>query len=86
MNSTTTLAKREYSFPKHRVRGRWLTALSRSLAHSARAPTADLPNTAALLGGVVAQEVIKMITKQYVPIEGYCTIDLVETWTGMLNA
>jgi hypothetical protein len=28
--------------------------------------------------------VIKMITKQYVPIDGYCTIDLVETWTGVL--
>lgn len=54
------------------------------MADSARAPTADLPNTAALLGGVVAQEVIKMITKQYVPIEGYSTIDLVETWTGIL--
>ncbi|KAK2462771.1 hypothetical protein APHAL10511_005162 [Amanita phalloides] len=37
----------------------------------ARAPTADLPNTAALLGGLVAQEVIKIITKQYVPIDGY---------------
>ncbi|KAG6819265.1 hypothetical protein H0H93_013580 [Arthromyces matolae] len=50
----------------------------------ARAPTADLPNTAALLGGLVAQEVIKVITKQYVPIENYCTIDLVETWTGVI--
>ncbi|KNZ79684.1 NEDD8-activating enzyme E1 regulatory subunit, partial [Termitomyces sp. J132] len=30
----------------------------------ARAPTADLPNTAALLGGLVSQEVIKFITKQ----------------------
>ncbi|KAG6887311.1 hypothetical protein C0992_012895 [Termitomyces sp. T32_za158] len=50
----------------------------------ARAPTADLPNTAALLGGLVAQEVIKVITKQYVPIESYCTIDLVETWTGII--
>jgi hypothetical protein len=58
--------------------------LPRSLINSARSPTADLPNTAALLGGVVAQEVIKMITKQYVPIDGYCTIDLVETWTGVL--
>lgn len=36
--------------------------------HSARAPSADLPNTAAFLGGLVAQEIIKMITKQYVPI------------------
>ncbi|KIM43435.1 hypothetical protein M413DRAFT_18011 [Hebeloma cylindrosporum] len=49
-----------------------------------RAPTADLPNTAALLGGVVAQEVIKMITKQYIPINGSCIIDLIETWTGVL--
>lgn len=51
---------------------------------SARAPTADLPNTAALLGGLVAQEVTKVIMKQYVPIESYCTIDLVETWTGTI--
>ena len=51
---------------------------------SVRAPTADLPNTAALLGGVVAQEVIKMITKQYIPINGSCIIDLIETWTGVL--
>jgi len=51
---------------------------------SARAPNAELPNTAAFLGGLVAQEVIKVITKQYVPIEGYCCVDLVETWTGML--
>ncbi|TFK34707.1 hypothetical protein BDQ12DRAFT_689426 [Crucibulum laeve] len=50
----------------------------------ARAPTADLPNTAALLGGLVAQEVIKMVTKQYVPIENYCVVDLIETWTGIL--
>ncbi|KAF8154800.1 hypothetical protein B0H34DRAFT_538059 [Crassisporium funariophilum] len=49
-----------------------------------RAPTADLPNTAALLGGLVAQEVIKMITKQYIPINGYCVVDLIETWTGVL--
>ncbi|KAJ3512655.1 hypothetical protein NLJ89_g3399 [Agrocybe chaxingu] len=50
----------------------------------ARAPNADLPNTAALLGGIVAQEVIKMITKQYIPIHGSCIIDLIETWTGIL--
>lgn len=49
-----------------------------------RSPTAELPNTAALLGGLVAQEVIKMITRQYVPINGYCIVDLVETWTGIL--
>lgn len=51
---------------------------------SVRAPFADLPNTAAFLGGLVAQEVIKMITKQYVPINGYCVADLVDSWTGVI--
>ncbi|KAH9988017.1 hypothetical protein BJV77DRAFT_1070250 [Russula vinacea] len=49
-----------------------------------RAPTADLPNVAAFLGGIVAQEAIKMITRQYIPVNGYCVIDLVDTWTGVL--
>ena len=52
--------------------------------YSVRAPTADLPNVAAFLGGIVAQEAIKMITKQYIPVNGYCVIDLVDTWTGVL--
>ena len=52
--------------------------------HSARSPTSDLPTTAAFLGGLVAQEAIKMITKQYVPINGYCVVDLVDTWTGVI--
>ncbi|KIK63910.1 hypothetical protein GYMLUDRAFT_94847 [Collybiopsis luxurians FD-317 M1] len=62
----------------------------------ARAPSADLPTTAAFLGGLVAQEIIKMITKQYVPISagnatsdaddqlGVCVVDLVETWTAVI--
>ncbi|THV05133.1 hypothetical protein K435DRAFT_745970 [Dendrothele bispora CBS 962.96] len=57
---------------------------SNAIGELVRAPTADLPNTAALLGGLVAQEVIKMITKQYIPIDGCCVIDLIETWTGMI--
>lgn len=52
--------------------------------YSVRAPTADLPNVAAFLGGIVAQEAIKMITKQYIPVNGYCVIDLVDTWSGVL--
>ncbi|KAJ3477723.1 hypothetical protein NLI96_g10270 [Meripilus lineatus] len=51
----------------------------------ARSPTADLPNTAAFLGGMIAQEAIKMITKQYVPVNGYCVVDLVDTWTGIVG-
>ena len=52
---------------------------------SARAPTADLPNMAAFLGGLVAQEAIKVITEQYVPLNGYCVVDLIESWTGVIN-
>jgi NEDD8-activating enzyme E1 regulatory subunit len=54
-------------------------------SRSVRAPYADLPNVAAFLGGLVAQEAIKMITKQYVPVNGYCVADLIETWTGTLT-
>ncbi|KAI0325555.1 hypothetical protein GY45DRAFT_1438278 [Cubamyces sp. BRFM 1775] len=51
----------------------------------ARAPTADIPNMAAFLGGLVAQEAIKMITEQYVPLNGYCVVDLVDSWTGVVG-
>ncbi|KAI0916687.1 hypothetical protein AcV5_003113 [Taiwanofungus camphoratus] len=51
----------------------------------ARAPTADLPNTASFLGGLVAQEAIKIITRQYVPVNGYCVVDLVDSWTGIIG-
>ncbi|KZT64805.1 hypothetical protein DAEQUDRAFT_717458 [Daedalea quercina L-15889] len=55
-----------------------------AIGELARAPTADLPNTAAFLGGMVAQEAIKVITKQYVPVNGYCVIDMVDMWTGTI--
>jgi NEDD8-activating enzyme E1 regulatory subunit len=58
--------------------------LMRLFVYSARSPTADLPNTAAFLGGLVAQEIIKMVTRQYVPVKGYCLIDLVGAWTGVM--
>ncbi|KAI0746401.1 hypothetical protein C8Q80DRAFT_1174962 [Daedaleopsis nitida] len=51
----------------------------------ARAPTADLPNMAAFLGGLVAQEAIKVITEQYVPLNGYCVVDLIDSWTGVIR-
>ena len=37
--------------------------------------TNELHNIAALTGGMVAQEVIKVVTKQYVPIEDTCVFD-----------
>ncbi|KLO11925.1 hypothetical protein SCHPADRAFT_876192 [Schizopora paradoxa] len=58
---------------------------SADLTVSVRSPTADLPNTAAFLGGIVAQEAIKMITKQYVPVNGICAIDLIGCTTGIVR-
>ncbi|KAM5543775.1 hypothetical protein V8D89_002392 [Ganoderma adspersum] len=59
--------------------------LEAALGEIARAPTADLPNMAAFLGGLVAQEAIKVITEQYVPLNGYCVVDLIDSWTGVIN-
>ena len=41
----------------------------------ARAQGGELHNIAALTGGMVAQEVIKIITKQYIPIDNTCVFD-----------
>ena len=51
----------------------------------ARAGGGELHNISALTGGMVAQEAIKMITKQYVPANGYCVVDLVDSWTGTVG-
>ncbi|KAI1498150.1 hypothetical protein F5X99DRAFT_420787 [Biscogniauxia marginata] len=41
----------------------------------ARARGGELHNISALTGGMVAQEIIKIITKQYVPIDNTCIFD-----------
>lgn len=41
----------------------------------ARAGGGELHNISALTGGMVAQEVIKVITKQYIPIDNTCIFD-----------
>ncbi|GAA5874111.1 hypothetical protein JCM1840_000354 [Sporobolomyces johnsonii] len=51
-----------------------------------RAAHAVLPQTAALLGGLVAQEAIKLVTRQYVPLSGTCVWDGVRSGTGVLEA
>ena len=40
-----------------------------------RADGGELHNVASLAGGIVAQEVIKVITKQYVPVDNVCVFD-----------
>lgn len=50
-----------------------------------RADGAELHNISALTGGMVAQEVIKVLTKQYVPVDNTCVFDGVASRAAVFN-
>ncbi|KAI5239024.1 hypothetical protein E4T43_07003 [Aureobasidium subglaciale] len=50
-----------------------------------RAGTSELHNIGSLTGGMVSQEVIKVITKQYVPIDNTCVFDGIESKASVLR-
>ncbi|GAA6015476.1 hypothetical protein JCM8202_002485 [Rhodotorula sphaerocarpa] len=65
----------------------WREPLANACAEVTRAtPHSTLPQTAALLGGLVAQEAIKLITKQYVPLGATCIWDGIRSGTGIIDA
>ena len=45
----------------------------------------ELHNIAALTGGMVAQEIIKVITKQYITVDNVCVFDGVQSKTAVLK-
>ena len=51
----------------------------------ARAEGGELHNVAALVGGMVAQELIKIVTKQYIPIDNTCVFDGINSRTQVLR-
>jgi amyloid beta precursor protein binding protein 1 len=51
----------------------------------ARANGGELHNISALTGGMVAQEVIKIITKQYIPVDNTCIFDGITSRTQVLR-
>lgn len=55
------------------------------IAELGRAAGAELHNIAALTGGMVAQEVIKVITKQYVPVDNTCVFDGIASKAAIFN-
>ncbi|KAM0786806.1 hypothetical protein ACM66B_002238 [Microbotryomycetes sp. NB124-2] len=59
--------------------------LNRVVAEICRAGGSDLPQMAALLGGMVAQETIKLITKQYIPLNGTCVVNGIRSATSILQ-
>jgi amyloid beta precursor protein binding protein 1 len=50
-----------------------------------RAAGGELHDISALTGGMVAQEMIKIITKQYVPIENTCIFDGIDSRCQVLR-
>lgn len=50
-----------------------------------RAGGGELHNISAVTGGMVAQEMIKVITKQYVPIDNTCIFDGIESRCQVLR-
>lgn len=51
----------------------------------ARANGGELHNISAMMGGMVSQEVIKIITKQYIPIDNTCILDGITSRTQVLR-
>ncbi len=55
------------------------------MSELARASGVELHNISALTGGMVAQEVIKVITKQYIPVDNTCVFDGITSKTAVFN-
>lgn len=65
MNTVTQLVPQAASYDR----------MGQAAQEVARARGGELHNISALTGGMVAQEVIKIITKQYIPIDDTCIFD-----------
>ena len=50
-----------------------------------RAGGGELHNIGALTGGMVSQEVIKVVTEQYVPVDNTCVFDGVRSRSGVVR-
>lgn len=59
--------------------------IQEACAEVARSGHADLPNTAALLGGIAAQEAIKLVTRQYISLDNVAIYDGVKQAIGVFK-
>jgi amyloid beta precursor protein binding protein 1 len=50
-----------------------------------RARGGELHSISSFVGGLVAQEAIKVITKQYVPVDNTCVFDGIRSITAVLR-
>jgi amyloid beta precursor protein binding protein 1 len=60
--------------------------ISPHLSEIARAAGGELHNVSSITGGMIAQEAIKVITRQYVPVDNTCVFDGVraKAWVGKI--
>ena len=61
------------------------TRITQVAEEVARARGGELHNISALTGGMISQEVIKIITKQYIPIDNTCIFDGIASRTQVLR-
>ncbi|KAF2645678.1 hypothetical protein P280DRAFT_126601 [Massarina eburnea CBS 473.64] len=61
------------------------TQIGECVQELVRAGGAELHNIAALTGGIVSQEIIKVVTEQYVPVDNTCVFDGVRSRTAVFR-
>ncbi|PLW06507.1 hypothetical protein PCANC_25256 [Puccinia coronata f. sp. avenae] len=59
--------------------------LQKALREMVRSSGCELPHISSLVGGIVSQEVIKIATRQYIPLNGICVFDGYRSATGILE-
>ncbi|EFP77790.2 uncharacterized protein PGTG_03746 [Puccinia graminis f. sp. tritici CRL 75-36-700-3] len=59
--------------------------LAKVLKEMVRSSGSELPHISSIVGGLVSQEVIKMTTGRYVPMNGICIFDGYRSTTGVLE-
>lgn len=59
--------------------------ITKAVEEAKRAQGGELHNISSVLGGMVAQEAIKLLTRQYVPVDGICVFDGVRSKTGVFK-
>ncbi|KAI7957294.1 hypothetical protein MJO28_004389 [Puccinia striiformis f. sp. tritici] len=59
--------------------------MQKALKEIVRSAGSEIPHISSLVGGLVSQEIIKLITGQYIPINGICIFDGYKSSTGILQ-
>ncbi|OAP62952.1 hypothetical protein AYL99_02179 [Fonsecaea erecta] len=59
--------------------------ITKAIMEAERADGGELHNISSIVGGMVAQEAIKLLTRQYVPVDGTCVFDGIKSKSGVFK-